>query len=688
MIKQLLHGFHDGILRQRDRWVFWLPVPLGLGIIWYFALKSEPPVMMGLSALGLLLVLFGAFYRNKAWLPVWMAFILIALGFVAAQWRTAQVEAPVLQKKSYPVTLQGRVVQVDPLPKAYRIVLDGIAVTGGKIWQDTLPERVRIKLKNNDPAVPSAGDVISVKAVLAPISGPVLPGAFDFQRYAYFKKLGATGYAIGDLSVVEPRQEGFFFDRMRRYIRDRIEADVANKDHAALITAFMIGESNGISEKLREICQKSGIAHLIAISGSHFVLIAGFPFFLIRALLAAVPFAALRWPIKKIAAAGAIAVSIFYMLLIGAPIPAQRAVLSVSVIMLAIMLDRDPFTLRLAAFSAFVILLLEPESLLGASFQLSFAAIVALIAFYEATRTWWQKHFREENVLRRYSFYLVGCFMTTLVASAATSLFALYHFSNMPLLAGLVANMVAVPITTFVTFPIGLLACLLMPLGLEKWPLWVTEKSLDIVMLVAEDVTKWPQASFHVDAWPLWLLGLFSFGGLWVCFWQGRLRWLGLGPILATLVMIPLTPRPDVLISDNSALFAVRRDDGVLQISTARAEKFIRGEWVEREGGRGVSYWDDIDACESSESCALAASGQMISVADNTVMLHDGRLITNEDTRRSGAIVVYLNAEGGYEIRSVRDSRGVRPWTRYAFRRSFSRPATDPRSETSRAGTD
>lgn len=668
MIKQALQAFYAQIQSQRDRWVYWLPLPVAIGIAGYFSLKTEPPLFIGLAAFMAVTVLFGAFYKNKTWLPLWLGVLLIALGFTAAQWRTWSVEAPVLQKKTYPVTLQGRVAEVDPLPKAYRIVLDDLQLTGGKIWQDNLPKRVRIKLKNNDKTVPSAGDIVAVKSVLLPLSGPVLPGGFDFQRYAFFRELGATGYAIGDLTIVARHDRGFFFENLRQKIRQRIEENVPNKDHAALITAFMVGESNRISEKVWDIARLSGIAHLIAISGSHFVMIAGFPFFLIRALLALIPFVALRWPIKKIAAAGAIAVSVFYMLLIDSPIPAQRAVLSVTVIMLAIMLDRDPFTLRLATFSALVILLLKPESLMGASFQLSFAAIVALIAFYDGTRTWWQNHFRDENRFRRYSFYMIGCFMTTVVASGATSLFALYHFSSVPLLAGLVANMIAVPLTTLVTFPVGLLACLLMPLHLEKWPLWITEKSLDIVMAVAEDVTDWPQASFQINTWPMWILCVAALGGLWICFWKGSIRWLGILPIVGALAFIPLTPRPDVLISDTARLFAVRDEKGGLLISSARVEKFIRNEWTEREGRLGTNTWpaeSNYLECLTDDECLYTKHGHSVSFAGDSAMLDDGTFFEKYALRKTGATEIYLEAGQPPRLRTLRDERGVRPWTLY-----------------------
>lgn len=675
-----LTQFLTTLEEQRSRWIFWLPVPMGAGIAAYFNLTTEPPVYLGAAGLAGFVVLSGAFYRSRILFPLWLALLMILIGFTAAQVRTWSVETPMLHKKTYPVTVSGRVIDIDPLPKANRIVLDHIDVVDGKIWQRPLPDKVRIKLKGNDPTIPAAGDMMKVKGILQPISPPVMPGAFDFQRYAFFEQLGATGYAIGDLEITQKRDDGFFFEKLRRIIRARIYAAASDPDHAALLTAFMVGESRSIPERVWDTARKSGIAHLIAISGSHFVMIAGFPFFLIRALLAAIPFIALRWPIKKIAAVGAILASIFYMLLIDSPIPAQRAVISVCVVMVAIMFDRDPFTQRLAAFSALVIMLLEPESLMGPSFQLSFAAIVALIAFYESTRDYWHRQFKDPNFFRRICFMLIGCFMTTLVASSATAPFSLYHFSAIPFIAGLAANMIAVPVSSFITFPAGLLGCLLMPLGLEKPLLVISEKSLDLIMTMAETVTHWSFGSFHGGGWPGAFLAAVALGGLWICFWQGRIRWLGVAPIVIVMILIPFIPRPDVLVSDNGRLYAVRTADGGLWLSSRRIERFVAGEWQKREGAAGEDISSPL-TCDDT-ACIYAAKNRKVSFVNDASALDadcetsdvivtersslscaSGKaiVINRETLRAQGAQAIYL--ETPVRIETVNGQRGRRPWT-------------------------
>lgn len=690
MVK-LINSFRDSLWRERDRFVLWLPLPVALGVAGYFALVTEPPLAAGMAAVGLLLALVAVFHENRIFRAAWWVVFLFALGFAAGQLRTYLVSAPVLEKKAF-VTVEGKVDEVTRLEKGLRLVLANPRIVDGKLKQDSVPARLRIRLKAKDKAQPAAGDMVKVKAVLLPLSPPVLPGAFDFQRHAFFKRLGATGYAIGDAEVTKGATEsGFFFERLRGYIRGRIEQDIADKDHAALMTAFIIGEDDGIPERVWDICRLSGIAHLIAISGSHFLLVAGFVFFGLRAAMAAVPYIALRWPIKKIAAAAAIATAIFYMMLIGAPIPAQRAVLSVTIIMLAVMLDRDPFTLRIVSFSAAAILLVEPEALAGASFQLSFAAVAGLVAVYESTREWWRRQFSDAPWYRRYALYLLGCFTSTFVAGVATAPFSLYHFSSMSLTGGMVANMIAVPLSSFITFPAALLACVLMPLHLEGGALWVAEKSLSVIMDVAANVAAWPHASQHADAWPPVLLAVMALGGMWLAVWQGRMRYAGVLPILIAACLIPFTPRPDILVSARVDLFAVRDADGRLWMSSKTRDRFTRNEWTEREGGAGVDYWPlkgggRVVSCkDGGDICTYAAKGQRVAFVQARDALPDDcaaetlilasepyeaqecraqtRLLDRWDLWRRGAHAIYLSADGGMRIDTVAHMRGQRPWT-------------------------
>ncbi len=363
--------------------------------------------------------------------------------------------------------------------------------------------------------------------------------------------------------------------------------------------------------------------------------------------------------------------------------------LSVCIIMGAVMLDRDPFTLRLVAFSALVILLFEPEVLPGASFQLSFAAVAGLVGVYESTRGWWSQQFGGASRMKRYALYLFGCFLSTFVAGLATAPFSLFHFSSMSLSGGMVANMIAVPLSSFITFPAGLIACLLMPLGFEHAPLWVMETSLGFIMDVAETVAGWPHAAQHVDAWPSSLLGLVALGGMWLAIWQGRERYFGLIPLIVAFALIPMTKRPDILISARIDLFAVRGVDGKLWVSSKTRDKFTRNEWQEREGGAGISYWPETGEGEvvscTPATCTYKAKGQTVvfvktkdglpeDCASATLIISGEpfkapecrartKLLDRWDLWRDGSHAIYLSEGGGIDIDSVRDRRGKRPWT-------------------------
>jgi competence protein ComEC len=686
-----MSSFIDSLFRQRERWILWLPVAIAVGVGAYFSLHSEPPLWVGLVGLSVLIALISPFYRNKAALLLWLPFFLMVLGFTAAQWRTWTVATPVLERKTYPLMLQGKVIAVDALPEGYRIVLDKAQYEAEKgLPQPEMPVRVRIKLKKSNPP-PAAGDVVRVRAMLLPLSPPVLPGAYDFQRHTFFSGIGATGFAIGDMETIQAAEKGFFFESLRRYIRTHIKENMESSDAAAITIALLDGEDQDISKETYDVIRTAGLAHLIAISGLQITLVTGFLFFGIRALLASIPYVALRWPIKKITAFIAMCGAIFYMMLIGSSISAERSVIMVCVVMVAIMLDRDPFTLRLAAFAAAAILLLQPENLFGPSFQLSFAAVAALIAFYESTRDWWSRDYKERKWYARAGLYILGSMATTLVATVATAAFALYHFLRTPLFPGLIANLVAVPLSSFVTMPSAIIGCLLMPLGLEHIPLKIAEMSVMVIVKVAEIASQWPHAVYHTDAWPLWILVMMSFGGLWICLWREKIRWIGVLPILAGVILIPMTPRADILVSDNGKLFAVRDDNGILHISSGKKEKFAQQIWIEREAEPGVDFLSNENgpqegsplSCDDN-ACLYRHKNHLVSfvkdyaalredcaeadivISDlyiNKTMCPAPRLLIDKiDFLYQGAHALYFRDDESVTVRTVYAERGERPW--------------------------
>ena len=372
-------------MRETDRWPLWLPVFMGLGIAGYFALGEEPSLWLG--PLGFTICgLAGFLLRDRRGLfIVMLAMLFLSLGFTAVQWRTFDVAAPVLEKKLDWATVQGQVVRVEKFPKCLRITLDRLRIQ--RLDAHKTPHRIRLRLQGKQPAL-KPGDWISLRASLSPPPAPAAPGSFDFQRQSYFQGLGAVGFSFGParvLSQAKPIQISTFQQMLAQW-RQRITEKVLAVDHGpvgAIAAALMTGDRSAIPEDVMNKVRDSGLAHLLAISGLHIGLVAGILFICLRGLLVMVPYVALHFAIKKWAAALAIPGVLAYALISGTSIPTLRAFLMISLVLLAVLVDRRGISMRMVAWAAVIVLLFQPESVLGASFQMSFAAVIALIAVYE-----------------------------------------------------------------------------------------------------------------------------------------------------------------------------------------------------------------------------------------------------------------------------------------------------------------
>ena len=237
--------------------------------------------------------------------------------------------------------------------------------------------------------------------------------------------------------------------------------------------------------------------------------------------------------------------------------------------MLAILLDRRAAPLRLVMLSAAIVMLIAPDAMLGPSFQMSFAAVFCLIAAHE----------------RRFEFlfapdaaivhagpvrWIIGHFglimMTSLIATAATTPFAIYHFQTFSFY-GFIANMLAIPLTSFWVMPCILMAYLTAPFGLDGWFIDGAGAGIALTIKIALTVASWPFSIFYLPAMPAFVLVMIVLGGLWLCLWQKRWRYLGLIPILIGAFYPFYTPKPDIMIAPDASEWAARLDDGTLAVS-------------------------------------------------------------------------------------------------------------------------
>jgi competence protein ComEC len=690
LVKDAEKYLADLVAGERERWLLWAPVSFGIGVGVYFGLASEPPALTGISIFAAAGLVSWRLRANLVLALVLLGIAIGAAGFAAAQLRTHLVAAPVLEKSYGPAGVTGSVVRVEPRPDGPRVTLEQVSLN--RIDAEATPALVRIKLRRGD--IVDIGDRIDVFAKLSPPSAPASPGAYDFQRRSWFQGLGAVGFAMGRVrpgagGMEESWSPVLFMTALRLRMSARIRTALPGES-GAIAAALMTGDRSAISQESLDSMRDSGLAHLLAISGLHLGLVATTLFFGLRALLALSERLTLRHAIKKWAAVAAMAGSFAYLLLAGATVPTQRAFVMTGLVLLAVLLDRQAISMRLVAWAAMIILAIAPESMLGASFQMSFAAVVALVAFYEAFRARFRvvRMAAGHAIAGRIALYAGGVAATTVIASFATGLIALHHFARIAVF-GLPANMLAVPLTALWIMPWAVIAAVLMPLGLDGLPLVLMGWGIDGLLWIAGGISAWPGAVRPVAALPVGGLILVALGGLWLCLWRRRWRHAGLLGMLAGLASPWMLQGPDMLVSDDGRLMAVRTADGRLSLSERRRERRVAEDWLEQEGQGERLYWPEPG--ESGDGrlrcdglgCIYRAEGLTAALLRDG-MAHDedcrlvdilvsqrpvrGRcpapslVIDRFDLWRHGATAIWLDG-GNIRVRTVAEYQGARPWS-------------------------
>ena len=677
------------LIAERERWPLWIPALFGAGIGVYFWLTVEPPLWLGLVAAAVTLPLAVVALRWRRWAAPAVAIAAVALGFAAAEVEAWWVAAPVQQRQLHFVAVEGRLMRIEPLPEATRLVIAPSSIE--RVGDAELPALIRVNLhKTATDLLP--GEWLRVKAELYPPAGPAMPGAYDFQRQAFFERLGAVGYARGAPQRIEPppgaAQSSWrvAVEGVRSAVAARIRAALPGEE-GAIAAALITGETHALPPADAGAFRDAGLAHILVIAGLHMGMVAAAAFFLLRALLALIPPIALRYPTKKWAAAGALLVIFLYLLLSGATVPSRRAFIMISLVLVAVLVDRLSFSPRAIAYAALVVLATAPDVGAGASFQMSFAAVAGLIAFYEAMRSRLGEWHSHAGLLRRIGLYVVGIALTTIVTTVATMPFTIFHFNRLPIYS-VAANVLAVPITGFWIMPWALIACLLMPFHAESLALVPMAWGIDAVAAIAKGVTSWPGAVLSVPSMPAESLVLVALGGLWLAIWTRRWRWLGLLPIVAGYLALLFVRPPDLLISAENGLIAVRAADGSYLVSKKPRSSFVEETWTRRAAAETGAVWpilgDSADgrlSCDARACFYRARERSVVLLRDGAALAQDcakadlvvspvpvrsacggTRMIDATGLRESGAHAVWLDPSG-VRIETVADWRGARAWT-------------------------
>lgn len=679
-----------GVNAPSMRLGLWAPVALGSGAICYLLAATEPPPwfapLIFAAALGVALVAA----RGRL---IAAGFALFAGGFLVADLRAQSVDAPVLTRDLRFAEVDGRIVTIDEAPSLRRLIIEVSSIEG--LEESATPARVRLSWRGKTfDAHP--GERVTILASLSPPPRPAAPGGFDFARQLYFQRIGAVGFSVSPPIRVEETDRPFAVDIKAAIESVRVELsrrilEKAPGDSGAIVAAVVTGKREAISERAEAAFRDSGLAHLLSISGLHMGLATGLIFFVTRALLALIEPVALRYPIKKWAAGAALVSGFFYLLISGGAWPAERAFIMSAIFFIAIIFDRRALSLRNVAIAAFVIILRAPEAVLHPGFQMSFAAVTALIAFYEWSLSRADPN-RSFSSLARFRRYFFGIVATDTVAATATAPFALYHF-NRNANFGLAANLISVPVMGFWVMPAAIIAMLLMPFNVDG-PFWrIAAAGVDIMLAMGRWTMSLPGAVTHFPHWPAAALGVLTIGGLWLCLGTGLRRISGLAAVPVAILLINAEPQPRLFFSDDGDNAGVVFRDAIdgrreLAVMDRRKGRFDARVWMERAGidaeNLRPSALSDKAPCDDA-GCVLKIAPAPIAISIDPAGLDDdcaraalvialypvaardraacaSRLIDRRDAWENGAHAIYV--EGSViRLQTVGRRRGARPWT-------------------------
>ncbi len=625
MPRALASSVHHAL--DNRRLLIALPFALIVGILAYRATRFEPSsVIMSLIAILLGAVLVRNLRRQT--LPFWVMIGAFWIGFLLLPVHGALFGTGMIRGVFYGIySAKVDAIHSNDANRARLIISDVEPFEAGRS-----PPVRRARILIPAEQVPRVGEIIRAPMRLYKVPGPVVPGGFDSQFQAYFDGIGAFGSTTGALEVLQsPQQIDLFrfIQETRDTIGTRIDQTLS-PPASGIARALIIGDQGQVDEGIRDNLAAAGLAHVLAISGLHLSLVAGGVFAAIRMGLAFSYSLGQRINVKKTAALGGMAAAVIYLGISGASVSAIRATLMLLLVFGAVLAGRRALTMRNVAFAALFVIVIDPASIFRPSFQLSFAAVTALVGAYEGYR---RQRTNRQGWFQKLFGFGAGIALTSIIAGAATALFAAYHFQQIAPL-GALGNMVAIPMVAFVVLPAALIGVLLMPLGIEPIFLQVMGWGIERIIAVADFVAGLSEGfvSAPVLGAPALLIGFFALG--WFAFFPGRMRIAGLLAAIPLLMVFGRLPPPDVMIADSTQAIAVREGTGLFLIS-GRTNTFATNAW-------GETYLEPITGISENLSCDALGC---IARRDNfTLALVKGRDAFVEDCEVADLVVTRLKA--------------------------------------------
>ena len=724
LFEHMAQAFETEVALRRP--FLWLPVSAGAGVIAYFCADREPSLWL----IALATLLFG----GLAWLArgrriaftVFCGLCALFAGELSAAWRTARVAAPVLDRVRI-ATVEGFIEQMDFRPAGARFILRVDSAAG--LSPEETPYRVRLSMRRTPPF--EAGAYVRLKARLLPPARASLPGGYDFAKDAWFARLGAVGNALGRIEFASPpAPPGPIFaammaiDRGRNALARRIDAIVGG-DAGAIAAAMVTGKRDFLSEPAKDVIREAGIFHIITISGVQMTLVAAIFFVGFRRLLALSGSLALRYPIKKWAAGLAMGGAIFYDIATGSRVGTERALFMTLIMLAAVLMDRQALTMRNLALAAMIVILIEPEALMGASFQLSFAAVAALVAVYETRMAAFDRDREErlrpsvrpvlgersrlfwEAVTRHLRQGPGGVLFATFCATSATASFMAYNFHELSPYV-LIGNPLTLTVIEIFAVPGALVGALLYPLGLDPWVWRYVGLGIDGIMWAARMAGELPGATIHLPAFAPWAIVFLTLALLSAVLWRTAIfRAMAIPLAVIGLCGAAAGPSFDIAVAASGDAVALRVPDGRLAVIGPRPSLFSAEQWLRADAdGRAAGEALQKTGCDKLGCVGRLSDGRPVAlVLDRFAFAEDcdraaiivtplfapvgcaARLVIDRERLRQTGALTLAFTKNGVEMRAARAADEDRPWSRAPKRRwgRSAPPALDSWGSRSRA---
>lgn len=591
--------------RERDQTPLWLPVGIGFGIAFWQFFGTSAWAGLAMACAAFLIFGFLAPPNSRLRQLTRMAAIAILLGFFLIAFRSNTVAQPVLGK-IWIGEFYGQIEAVENISarNVYRLRL----ATGSS---SDLPPFVRVNLSpeqyQNDF---QPGAIIRLRARLLPPAGPSLPGGYDFARRAWFQQIGATGTALGEVQLFQKADGDAWFATHRTALTEHILVSMP-QGSGAIGAALVTGDQGHISPADAQAMRDSGLAHLLSISGLHVTAVVGFIFIAVSRLLSLSSWLALRVSIPVVAAATSALGALGYTLLTGAEVPTVRSCIAAILILIALAMGRDALTLRLVAFGAMVVLIFWPEAMAGPSFQLSFAAVATIVAMHDLPIVKRFTERRDESFFIKVARAVVSLIITGIAIEIVLTPIALFHFHKAGLY-GALANVAAIPMTTFIIMPLEALALVFDVVGMGQPFWWMAGQGIAAILALAHAVSALPGAVTMMPEMPIWAFGTFVVGALIFGLLTSSVRYCGVALCLFGIIFMVMAPRPDILVTGDGKHLALVSKDGDVALLRGRAGEFMRGMIFEKAGSdtEAIQIEDWPGAECTADNCIVVMEGE------------------------------------------------------------------------------